>query len=158
MCNFKYYILIFEECSRNMALYQTELKRRKIYFPYSLSSSFIKVWKQHKLFFESLDLFTLFFFHFFSSRIINFCFSYLKQIFLLYYSFQVVYVTAIFPYVVLLILVIRGLTLPGAIDGVLFFIKPKWYQLTEAKVSFNIILYIYSLNKILAKLMLGNIC
>lgn len=50
---------------------------------------------------------------------------------------KVVYVTAIFPYVVLLILVIRGLTLPGAIDGVLFFIKPKWYQLTEAKVWMN---------------------
>ncbi|GAB1602619.1 sodiumchlorideine-likedependent and chloride-dependent GABA transporter ine-like [Argonauta hians] len=50
---------------------------------------------------------------------------------------KVVYVTAVFPYIVLFILLVRGVTLPGAKDGILFFIKPKWHQLAEAKVWMN---------------------
>ncbi|CAG0907930.1 unnamed protein product, partial [Cyprideis torosa] len=46
----------------------------------------------------------------------------------------VAYFTAIFPYVVLVTLLIQGLTLPGAIDGVIFFVKPQWEKLLHAEV------------------------
>lgn len=38
--------------------------------------------------------------------------------------FQAVYVTATFPYLVLTIFLIRGLTLPGATDGLLYLFTP----------------------------------
>ncbi|KAL0173889.1 hypothetical protein M9458_029857, partial [Cirrhinus mrigala] len=44
-------------------------------------------------------------------------------------SGKVVWVTATFPYLVLLILLIRGATLPGAWKGVVFYLKPDWRKL-----------------------------
>lgn len=44
-------------------------------------------------------------------------------------SGKVVWVTATFPYLVLLILLVRGATLPGAWRGVVFYLKPDWEKL-----------------------------
>ena len=52
-------------------------------------------------------------------------------------SFQIVYFTAIFPYFILTAFLINGLTLPGAMKGIEFYIKPNWTQLTNAKVWVN---------------------
>ncbi|KAK2715140.1 sodium- and chloride-dependent glycine transporter 1-like isoform X2 [Artemia franciscana] len=47
---------------------------------------------------------------------------------------KVVYFTALFPYLILLVLLARAVTLPGYMDGVLFYLIPRWERLTEAKV------------------------
>ncbi|KAL8571123.1 hypothetical protein ACOMHN_010584 [Nucella lapillus] len=49
-------------------------------------------------------------------------------------SGKVVYFTATFPYVILIILLIRGALFDGAIDGVKYFIIPKWEALTDVMV------------------------
>ena len=51
------------------------------------------------------------------------------------YCFQVVYFTAVFPYVVLFVLLVRGACLPGAGTGVLYYITPRPEKLLDAKVS-----------------------
>ena len=47
---------------------------------------------------------------------------------------KVVYFTATFPFVILTALLIRGLTLPGAYQGVLFYITPEWERLLSPGV------------------------
>ncbi|XP_061639309.1 sodium- and chloride-dependent GABA transporter 2-like isoform X1 [Phyllopteryx taeniolatus] len=47
---------------------------------------------------------------------------------------KVVYFTATFPYVMLLILLIRGVTLPGARQGVEFYLLPELSRLTDPQV------------------------
>ncbi|XP_059525238.1 sodium-dependent serotonin transporter isoform X2 [Myotis daubentonii] len=49
-------------------------------------------------------------------------------------SGKVVWVTATFPYIILLVLLVRGATLPGAWRGVLFYLKPNWQKLLETGV------------------------
>ncbi|KAH8271016.1 hypothetical protein KR018_000172 [Drosophila ironensis] len=47
---------------------------------------------------------------------------------------KVVYFTAPFPYILLFILFIRGVTLPGAWNGIKYFIYPRWNQLLDLRV------------------------
>ncbi|XP_034937578.1 sodium- and chloride-dependent glycine transporter 1-like [Chelonus insularis] len=47
---------------------------------------------------------------------------------------KVVYFTALFPYFVLIALLIRGVTLEGAAGGIRWFIEPNWSHLLSAKV------------------------
>ncbi|XP_076006937.1 sodium- and chloride-dependent GABA transporter ine isoform X2 [Genypterus blacodes] len=47
---------------------------------------------------------------------------------------KVVYFTALFPYFILFALLINNVQLPGARDGILYFVTPVWSKLFEVKV------------------------
>lgn len=47
---------------------------------------------------------------------------------------QVVYFTATFPYVLLVVLLVRGVTLEGYKEGIKFYIIPEWERLRDPKV------------------------
>lgn len=47
---------------------------------------------------------------------------------------QVVYFTATFPYFILFALLVNNVQLPGAKDGILFFLTPNWSKLLEVQV------------------------
>lgn len=58
-------------------------------------------------------------------------------------SGKVAYFLAVFPYIVLIILLIRSTTLDGAMDGILYFIVPEWDKLFEAKLWFVIFIIMF---------------
>ncbi|KAI0230642.1 Sodium- and chloride-dependent GABA transporter ine [Lamellibrachia satsuma] len=50
---------------------------------------------------------------------------------------KIVYFTATFPYVVIFLMLIRGVTLPGSKRGIDFFIYPQWHLLRQPKTWIN---------------------
>ncbi|EAT32571.1 AAEL015287-PA [Aedes aegypti] len=53
------------------------------------------------------------------------------------------YFLAIFPYIVMLVLLIRACTLEGANKGMLYFIKPQWDRILEAKVWYAAVTQVF---------------
>ena len=47
---------------------------------------------------------------------------------------KVVYVTVLLPWAILLVFVIRGLTLPGAFEGIKYYLTPDWGKLLHAEL------------------------
>lgn len=47
---------------------------------------------------------------------------------------QLVYFTALFPYCILVILLVRAATLPGYMDGITFYLTPQWHRLGDISV------------------------
>ncbi|XP_046573312.1 sodium- and chloride-dependent glycine transporter 1-like [Haliotis rubra] len=56
---------------------------------------------------------------------------------------KVVYVTALLPYILLTILLIRGLLLPGATDGIKFYIHPDFSKLADYSVWIEAALQVF---------------
>ena len=69
--------------------------------------------------------------------------------------FQVMYVTATSPYFLLLILLIRGLTLPGAAEGLKFYLLPDWTKLLDPQVIEFSSFYTYMYHEVKAGLNAG---
>ncbi|CAH4032580.1 sodium-dependent nutrient amino acid transporter 1-like [Pieris brassicae] len=53
------------------------------------------------------------------------------------------YFLALFPYVIMIILLVRAVTLPGAVNGILFFITPEWSKILEIKVWYAAVTQVF---------------
>uniref|UniRef100_T1GE70 Sodium-dependent nutrient amino acid transporter 1 n=1 Tax=Megaselia scalaris TaxID=36166 RepID=T1GE70_MEGSC len=53
------------------------------------------------------------------------------------------YFLGVFPYIILIILLIRAVTLPGAIDGIIYFFKPQWDQLLNPSVWYAAVTQVF---------------
>ena len=49
-------------------------------------------------------------------------------------SGKVAYFTSLFPYLVLITLAVRGLSLPGAGDGISYYLNTNWAKLQNTRV------------------------
>lgn len=58
-------------------------------------------------------------------------------------SGKISYILAIFPYFVLVTLLVKSLTLEGAWDGIHYFFTPRWEKILEAKVWYEAITQVF---------------
>ncbi|CAH0397886.1 unnamed protein product [Chilo suppressalis] len=58
-------------------------------------------------------------------------------------SGKAAYFLAIFPYIIMFILLIRSVTLPGAGKGILFFLTPEWNKILEIKVWYAAVTQVF---------------
>ncbi|KAH8254669.1 hypothetical protein KR032_011568 [Drosophila birchii] len=58
-------------------------------------------------------------------------------------SGKAAYFLGVFPYVVLLILLLRAVTLPGAMDGIVYFFKPQWRELLNPLVWYAAVTQVF---------------
>lgn len=58
-------------------------------------------------------------------------------------SGKAAYFLAMFPYVIIITLLIKALTLDGAVDGIKFFITPQWKELLNPKVWYNAVTQLF---------------
>ena len=65
------------------------------------------------------------------------CKTFLRMIRFLFFAGKAVYVTAVLPYIVLIILLIQGLTLKGSHGGISYFLKPSFARLKDIKVWYS---------------------
>lgn len=56
---------------------------------------------------------------------------------------KVVYITATFPFVMLIVLLIRGVTLPGAAEGIKFYLYPDVERLKDPEVGSAHLTYLF---------------
>lgn len=65
--------------------------------------------------------------HFLAVKMCCFCVSLmlLIRLLIIHFIYQAIYVTATFPYLVLTIFLVRSLTLPGAMDGLVYLFTPN---------------------------------
>lgn len=66
--------------------------------------------------------------------VLSWCFLFITLVKGVKSSGKVAYFTAIFPYAVLFVLLIRGVTLPGAWKGIKIFLMPDWGKLIKTEV------------------------
>ncbi|XP_053967326.1 sodium-dependent nutrient amino acid transporter 1 isoform X2 [Anastrepha ludens] len=58
-------------------------------------------------------------------------------------SGKAAYFLGVFPYVVLLVLLLRAVTLPGAVDGIIYFFKPQWSELLNPLVWYAAVTQVF---------------
>ncbi|XP_048253319.1 sodium-dependent proline transporter-like [Haliotis rufescens] len=57
---------------------------------------------------------------------------------------KVVYVTALMPYFLLLVLLVRSCTMPGAVDGILFYLTPNFNLLQHPQVWLEALMQVFN--------------
>lgn len=53
------------------------------------------------------------------------------------------YFLALFPYVVMAVLLVRAVTLPGSVNGILYLVTPQWGELLNPKVWFAAVTQVF---------------